>query len=193
MYEKLARCYLPVDDLLKELYKTESLEREMQFITERYGTHPVDHLVTLDLVTNKKIANVAQKYISKLLGNQEKYGYIYYLNRQRMQQRLHVRFQGVEVFVDRFDKDEIVAEMEKLASKIACKITDMTTYDITLIEIYYFFIRLVNPHLTWIAVESMINSVRGHAHLIMSPERKYSYRMEDEEEWREKSYLCAKV
>lgn len=185
MHEKLAHCYLPVDDLLKEMVETESLEREMQFITPRFGTHPVDRLVTLDLVTNKKIVNVARKYISKLLGNREKYGYIYYLYNQRMLHPLNVRFQGVEVFVDWIDKEEIVAAMEKLASEISCKMTMM--HDITMMELYYFFIRLVNPHLTWIAVESMINSVRGHAHLIMSPERKYSYRMTDDDEWKEKT------
>lgn len=190
MYEKLARCYLPVDDLLKELYETESLEREMQFVTQRSGIHPIERLVTLDLVTNRKIVNVVRKYISKLLSNKEKYGYIYYLNSQRMQVPLDVRFQGIEVFVDWIDKDEIVNVMDKLASEISCKTTLM--YEITMMEIFYFFIRLVNPHLTWIAVESMINSVRGHAHLIMSTERKYKYRIEDEDEWREKKNLCAK-
>lgn len=188
MYEKLAQCYLPVDDLLKELYEEASLEREMQFVLKRPGIHPIAYLITLDLVTNPKIVHVARKYISKLLGNKEKYGYIYYLNSQPMLIPLNVRFQGVELFVDWMDKDEIVEAMHKLANEISCKWTVM--HEITMIEIYYFFIRLMNPHLTWLAIESMINSVRGHAHLIMSTERKYKYRMEDEDEWKEKSRLC---
>lgn len=192
MHEKLAHCHLPVDDLLRELYETESLEREMLFVTHRPGIHPVERLVTLDLVTNRKIVNAARKYISKLLGDTEKYGYVYYLNGQRMQIPLNVRFQGVEVFVDWIDKDEIVNAMHKLANEVSCKTTAM--HEITMIEIYYFFIRLINPHLTWIAIESMINSVAGHAHLIMSTERKYSYRMEEEEdEWKERNRICTRA
>lgn len=79
MYEKLATCVLPVDDLLKELYEKESLHREMDYINKKLGNYPVKRLVTLDLVKNAKIDNVARKYIATLLQEKEKYGYVYFL------------------------------------------------------------------------------------------------------------------
>ena len=179
MYEKLATCFLPIDDLLKELIQKESLERELQFIKDRPSNYPVNHLVTLDLVTQPKIRNVAQKYISKLLENKEKYGYIYYLSGKKMLIPLDIHFQGAEVFVNVADKNEIQAAIERIASEFACKNTLM--YEITLMECYYFYIKLANSHLTWLAVESMLTNVKSHAHLIMSPYRKHGYRIESSE------------
>lgn len=175
MYEKLARCFLPVDVLLKEL--SESCRRELQFVADRPGIYPIKRLVTLDLVTNPKIVNVAKKYISKLLEEKEKYGYLYFLSAQRMLIPLQVRFNWSKVFVDSSDHYEIVAAMVKLADEFACKMTLL--HEITAMEIYYFFIRLANPHLSWLAVESMNNCVPSHAHLIISPDRKFSVQTDE--------------
>lgn len=192
MYEKLATCILPVDDLLKEMYETESLSREMSFVKKFAGNYPVDQLVTLDLVSHSKIKNVARKYISKLLQNKEKYGYLYFLSGQRMLIPLNIRFKGIEIFVDSADYQEIVKEMDKLASEFACKNTLM--YEITLLECYYFYIRLVNPHLTWLATESILNNVPSHHHLIISPDRKYSYRVEESNDLNEEHRaMCTKI
>lgn len=191
MYEKLSTCILPIDDLLKEMIRDESLERELQFVKTCGGMYPVKRLVTLDLVTNKKIANVARKYISKLLENKEEYGYLFFLSDQPMLIPLDVHFKGVEVFTDYANKDRIVAVMEELASEFGCKGTML--YEISLVECYYFFIRLVNPHLTWAAVDYMLNCVRLHVHLIMSPDRIFNYRIEDDE-WKEKkTWLCKRA
>lgn len=178
MFEKLSTCVLPVDDLMKELFAEESLHTEMPFINKRSGNYPVNRFVTLDLVTNPKIGNAARKYISKLLQEKEKYGYIYFLSSQRMMVPLDVRFRGVEVFCESAHRDEIASAIDKLASEFACRNTLM--FEITLMECYYFFIRLVNQHLTWLAVESILNNVRAHAHLIMSPNRKYAFRVVEE-------------
>lgn len=192
MYEKLATCILPVDDLLKEMYETESLSREMNFVKKFAGNYPVDQLVTLDLVSHTKIKNVARKYISKLLQNKEKYGYLYFLSSQRMLIPLNIRFKGIEVFVDSADYQEIVKEIDKLASEFACRNTLM--YEITLLECYYFYIRLVNPHLTWLATESILNNVSSHHHLIISPDRKYSYRVEESNDLNDENRtMCTKI
>lgn len=191
MYEKLATCILPVDDLLKEMYENESLNREMSFVKKYTGNYPVENLVTLELVTHSKIKNVARKYISKLLQNKEKYGYLYFLSGQRMLIPLNIHFKGIEVFVDSTDYPEIVSEMDKLASQFACRNTLM--FEITLLECYYFYIRLVNPHLTWLATESILNNVRSHHHLIMSPDRNYSYRIVESNDLEEEGTTCKRL
>lgn len=178
MYEKLATCVLPVDDLLKELYEQESLDRELRYIRKPLGNYPVHRLVTLDLVNNVKIGTVVRQYISKLLENKEKYGYIYFLSGQKMIIPLDVRFRGIEVFSDPSEKEEIVAAIDKLASEFACR--NILMFEITLMECFYFYIRLINPHLTWLATESLLNNMRSHVHLIMSPDRKYTFRVIEE-------------
>lgn len=190
MYEKLATCILPVDDLLKEMYETESLNRDISFVKKYAGSYPVEQFVTLDLVTHLKVKNVARKYISNLLQNKEKYGYLYFLSGQRMLIPLNIHFKGIEVFVDSIHYQEIVNEMDKLASEFACRNTLM--HEITLLECYYFYIRLVNPHLTWLATESILNNVRSHHHLIMSPDRNYSYRVEESNDMEEEKTTTCK-
>lgn len=190
MYEKLATCVLPVDDLLKDLYEKESLGREVDSMRKRSGSYPAARLITRELVRNAKIRGAARRYLSKLLQDKEKYGYVYFLSGRKMAVPLDFRFRGIEVFVDLPFRDDIVAELDKLASEFSCRNTLM--YEITMMECYYFYVRLLNPHLTWLATESILNNVKSHAHLIMSPERKHSFRVEDpnEELKDEKIMVC---
>lgn len=173
MYERLAVCRLPVDDLLSEFYGEENLEPIVKSLNLRYGKWPVQFYVSLDLVTHPKIRDVVRKYISKLLEDKERYGYVYYLSGRSLLIPLTVKFQGIEVFTEVEDRDRILKNIDELASEFACRGSMM--HEITTVEIYYFFVRLVNPKLTWLAVEYMINSLRQHVHLLMSPERKFSW------------------
>lgn len=165
MHERLSSCRLPVDNLLSELYQTESLDPIVKSITKFH--------ISLDLVNHPKLRDVARKYISKLLEDKEQYGYIYYLSGQNLLIPITVRFRGEEVFIEMEDKARIVKEIETMASEFACRGSLM--HEITMVEIYYFFIRLVNPTFSWLAVEYMINSIRQHVYLLMSPERKFSW------------------
>lgn len=177
MYEKLATCVLPVDDLLRDMYEKESLGREIDSMRKRPGNYPAARLITREMMRNSKIGSAARRYISKLLQDKEKYGYVYFLSGKKMAVPLDFRFQGTEVFIDLAFRDDIVAAMDKLASEFSCRSTLM--FEITMMECYYFYIRLLNPHLTWLATESILNNVKSHAHLIMSPDRKYAFRVED--------------
>lgn len=190
MHEKLATCVLPVDDLLKEMVEQESLDREVGSLSSRSGTYPVNRLVTLELVTHSKIGKVVRKYISTLLAEREKYGYIYFLNNQRknMMIPLNIHFQGLDVFSEYKYRVEIASVLDKLASEFACRKTLL--YEITLMECFYFYIRLVNPHLTWLATESLLNNVRSHIHLIMSPDRPFPFRTVQESEDRKDAKLA---
>ena len=173
MYERLATCRLPVDNLLSEFYQTESLEPIIKSINPRFGKWPIEHYISLDLVMHPKIRDVVRKYITKLLEDKEQYGYIYYLSNQNLLIPLTVRFQGIEVFTEHEDRDRVFKAIDELASEFGCRGSLM--HEITMVEIYYFFIRLINRKLSWLAVEYMINSIQQHVHLLMSPERKYSW------------------
>lgn len=177
MYERLAACRLPVDDLLSEIYGEESLEPVIKSLNLRHGKWPVDFYISLDLVMHPKFRDVVRKYISKLLEDKERYGYVYYLSGQSLLIPLTVKFQGIELFTEIEDRDGIVKAIEELASEFACRGSLM--HEITMVEIYYFFVRLINGKLTWLAVEYMISSVRQHAHLLMSPERKFTWKEEE--------------
>lgn len=181
MYEKLSTCVLPVDYLLQELYEKESLHYEMKRISMRSGNHPIKNLVTLDLVKNQKIGKVVRDYISTLLDKREKYGYLYYLMdiKKSMMNPLNIRFRGMEVFSNPMERDEIFSKMNELASEFACRTTLM--FEITLLECFYFYVRLANRHLTWIALESILNNVKSHIYLIMEPKRKHGF--ETDEKW----------
>ena len=171
MYERLALCHLPVDNLMWELYQTESLEPIVKSMNPRHGS--IAFYISSDLVKHPKLKDVVRKYISKLLEDRENYGYLYYLSNQNLLIPLTVRFQGIEIFTENEDKGEILKAIEELASEFALKGSQM--HEITMIEIYYFFIKLVNPNLSWLAIEYIINSVRQHVHLLMSPDRKFSW------------------
>lgn len=183
MYERLASCRLPVDELLSELVQKESLDQAIRILNPRLGKWPIEFYVSLEMVMHPKLRDAARKYISKLLEEKEKYGYIYYLSGQSLLMPLAIQFRGIELFTETEERDRITKAIEALASEFACR--SSIIYEITMVEIYYFFIRLVNPKLSWLAVEYMINSVKLHAHLLMSSERKFT--------WAEDKELDAKI
>lgn len=161
MHERLMECILPVDHLLEESY--ERLKTEM-------GS---GDKITLALVQNQKVVAEARNHILKLLTEKEKYGYLYYLADQKLLMPLTVRFKPAQQFIHAEETSQIIAKMQAIASTFACKY--MLVYEITLVELFYFFIKLKNPRYTWLAMESQINIVPLHGHLIMSLERNYHW------------------
>lgn len=157
MIEKLKKLVLPVDDLLKE-YRMCGPEKQ---------------LLTLRLVENRDVQTKAKEYIVKLLENSEQYGYLYYLYGKNLYVPLQVDLKG-ETFMECGYESRIKKELESQASHFFQ--WDNVKFRITYVELLYFYIRIVNPTLTWIALESMVQSVPYHSHLIMSPDRRYSYR-----------------
>lgn len=192
MYRRLSQCVLPVDDLLKASRRT--LDPWLRQLQRRPGLDPVQYWVTLETVTHRAVVEAATAYIDRLLQHKEQYGYPYFLLEQRMLIPLSVFCQSMTVFVDPRDQHAIETKVEELASRVARK--GEVLHEVTLVELYYFFIRLWNGHLTWLAVESMANSFGHHTHLIMSPRRKFGYRDLAEspvpEECRRTTWRCEK-
>lgn len=164
MIEKLQKLILPVDDLIKE-YRLES-----------YGCKTTSfkkNLLTLNLVQNKDIQNKARLYITQLLDDPEQYGFLYYLHDKKLYMPLQVQMKG-GTFMECGYENSIREELETQASQFYPR--EHNKFRITYVELLNFYIRLVNPTLGWIAVEYMVQCIPYHAHLIVSPDRRYSYR-----------------
>lgn len=172
MIEKLKQLYLPVDELLEEYCK--NLGSVVHLCQQCGHSDHIRYLITLSLVQNKEVVKIAYKYITKLLEEKEQYGYLYFLNDQKMFIPLIIEdFKG-DVFIDSKDKSKVKEELEKMAAHFVQKNSKM--FQITIVELLNFFIRIINPTFTWLAVENMMQCVPWHTHLIVSPDRPFSYK-----------------
>lgn len=167
MIEYLSKLKLPIDDLLQKLYKEERLEA----IVRQYMCPKKNSVVTLHLVRDNTLQRVARHYITQLLSNREKYGYLYFLSAENLRIPLAVEYKG-DLCVEQPEQVELA--LEELAQEFATVGTVM--YNITMVELLYFFIRLVKPSLSWIALDYSLQCARSHAHLIISPNRPYSWK-----------------
>lgn len=158
---KVTDMRLPVDDLITKSYRidTSKYHKFHKFL-------PFTSRVTLNLV--KEEASAARKYVLQLLQEKEQYGYLYFLNTKPLLVPLNLQF-NPELVVDPEQYDEIVAEIDRLAKMFACP--PSTLFEITRIELLYFFTLLVNEKLTWIAVDHLIRGNKSHDYLLSSPER----------------------
>lgn len=178
MIEKLSKILLPNDLLLKEYVQTYPVLQQQ---------HPKKTCgwvgsVTKDWVMDTRVQEIAKRFIARLFEKRECVGYSYHLNAQEMLKPLAVQFKW-EPFVAAEDKNQILAHIQDMADEFAC--SDTLIHDITKVELLYFYIRVANPSLSWLAVEYMLQCFPWHAHLFMSRHRKYS--------WTEERPSCPKA
>lgn len=166
MIPKLSKILLPNDFLLKEYSKTYPVLQSHHRKCSMVGS------VTRDLVLDKQVQEIAKRFISRLFEKRECVGYSYHLNAQEMLKPLTVQFKW-EPFVAAEDKNKIIGKIQDMADEFACPNTLM--HDITKVELLYFYVRVSNPSLSWLAVEYMLQCFPWHAHLFMSRHRKYSW------------------
>jgi hypothetical protein len=170
MIEKLNKLRLPVDDLMKRFRESTYPYNDHSCQKCSRNKH-VPNVVTLALIKRK--TSEAKEYVTKLLEDKERYGYLYYLNGKKMRVPLEVQF-NAEFFVDCQEEDDVLKALEAIAARFAQRDTDM--FEITKVELLYFFIRLINPRLSWMAVEHMLQCVKDQGHLIASKHRPHSWR-----------------
>lgn len=156
MISYLTQLKLPVDHLVRKLCREEHLES--------LARHPV---VTLRLVKDPTLQRVARQYITKLLNFRELYGYLYFLNTKRLRKPLTIDYKS-----EGFAEPLVDEALQELAREFS---TDPLFQDITRVELLYFCILLVRPSLSWLAIEAQLQCVPCHAHLLMSPDRPYSW------------------
>lgn len=171
--QHLANSYLPIDKLIHEFRLGLIGINYHKHFTKWTSNKMVFHsYITLSFIKNPEVRKSVQSYISKLISFKKEYGYLYYLNTQKLIVPLknNLTFNPEFVF-DPANYTEITEEINSLANQFGCPTTNSTFYDITLIEILYYLTILVNPHLNWITVDFVLRGNRTHDYLISSKDR----------------------
>lgn len=155
---------IPTDNLIDEF---RAQLKDVQKYTKFHSIKPFQSYVTLSLIYYVG-ETYAQKYIIKLLNEQEKYGYLYYLYYKNLKLPLDIKFNSY-FLLDREDSHRIIHEINKI-SRIFYSTNDFR-YEITRLELLYFYTLLINPFLTWVALDYLVKGNRLHSFLIASPNR----------------------
>lgn len=155
---------IPTDNLIDEF---RAQLKDVQKYTKFHNIKPFQSYITLSLIYY--VGEIyAQKYIMKLLNDQEKYGYLYYLYYKNLKLPLDIKFNSY-LLLDREDSGRITYEINKIAKSFYS--TSDFRYEITRLELLYFYTLLVNPFLTWITLDYLVKGNRLHSYLIGSPNR----------------------
>lgn len=160
-------------DLLKDI-KTPNdkyisiLRNSLTVVSKPSKIAPFQNCITLKFIKNKHVRLAADVYIKDLL-KKEVLGVLYNANKHCLIVPLNLEFNG-DMVLDVNDKNDILNEMDALAEQ-HFKPWD-SNFEITKIELLYFFVLLLNPHLNWITVDFVLGCNRLHAYLVTSPRRK---------------------
>lgn len=165
MIEGLRQLDLPNDHLIRHLRKDLG---DHIVCSQNLRCRSSIKTITLELVQNPRVVQTAKMYIDRLLKNKLEYGYLYYLQEQPLFLKLDVQFNG-EVVIECARYDQVVEVIDNLAKEWACVNTRM--YDITRLELLYFFTLLMNPIFNWIQIDFLVQGTKGYAHLIAAPNR----------------------
>lgn len=169
--QQLEESYLNTDALIYEYRRSISDIYKHKHITKYNRNRIIFHsYITLALVRDQKVRKSVEQYITDLLSYKEKYGFLYFLNTQKLLVPLHLVFNG-ELVIDPSQYTEIKNEIHNLASLFSCPDKNILFFKITLIEILYFLTILVNPHLNWITVDYILRGNKTHDYIISAKDR----------------------
>lgn len=167
MIEELRQLMLPNDELIQHIRNKTPLNWSLV----PYSAYkPFKRRITLEVVQNPVILQAARDYIGHLLRNKQEYGYLYYLTTKPLFIKFDVKF-NPELAIECRRYDQVVEKIEELAREFACKETLM--YEITRLELLYFFLLFLNEDINWIMVDYFLqgSNTKGHGHLIAAPSR----------------------
>lgn len=167
MIPQLRQLDLPNDQLIQLMRKRHRMDIEKEIPTCK-TMQPFTKRITLELVKCPTVQQMAKTYIEHLLKNKNDCGYLYFLINQPLFVKLDIRFNG-EMAIQCSRRDEIVTIIEDLAKTWARENTML--YEVTRLELLYFLVLLINPHLNWVAVDFLLKGTRNHTHLIVAPHR----------------------
>lgn len=159
-FDTLKKNYLAIDRLIEKEYRDKL--NVCRYI-KKHNFYPFTSLVTLELVRDAEVKRAAREYIYRLMSNKEKYGFLYFLNTQRLIVPLNLQFNG-ELVIDSLDYEAIISEIENIGKDIISQ--SFILREITRIELLYFYTMLVNPHLNWITLDYLVRGNRSHDYLI---------------------------
>lgn len=117
--------------------------------------------ITLRLVLDFKVG--AKNHIDMLMNNSLQYGTFYYMTKQVLFNMLYIDCLSFPLIVQE-EKDCIMKEIQIIALKYFKKGT--VFYDITCLELLYFFALLVNPTFNWITIDYISKCNKMHQYVI---------------------------
>lgn len=117
--------------------------------------------ITLQLVLDFKIG--AKNHIETLMNNSLQYGTLYYMTKKVLFNMLYIDCSSFPLIVQE-EKDCIMKEIQTLALKYFKRGT--LFYDITCLELLYFFALLVNPTFNWITIDYISKCNKMHQYVI---------------------------
>lgn len=162
----LKHSNLPIDSLIQSFRADLKACQHVKF----HKFHNFTSYVTLSLVSDSNVVRAAKNYIVELIRDKEKYGILYLLNTKKLVVPLHPTFNS-ELVVDPDHFNEIVSKIDEVAKDFSCPQKTSQFYEITRIELLYFFTLLVNTHLNWIMLDHILRCNRTHDYLIAAPSR----------------------
>ncbi|GFQ74275.1 uncharacterized protein TNCT_103221 [Trichonephila clavata] len=178
MIKYLQKLWLPNDELIAHIRRNHHLDPSL---FPRYTTpKPFERRITFDIVQNKYVVAAAKEYIEHLLKNKEEYGYLYHLMKQNLYIQFDVKFNG-ELAIECARYDQVVEAIDELAREWACKNSLM--YEVTRLELLYFFILLMNPEINWATVDFLLQGTKGHAHLIAARAKQLSEKLSKQQKF----------
>lgn len=156
----------PPDELIRVLRSNFDISK----LIKVHRFQPFSSYVTQALVSDPQVVTLAKRYIIELMRNKERYGFLYLLNSQRLLIPLNLNFNG-ELVIDPENHEIIHAMIQEIAKDFTCPSIHNLTYEITKIELLYFFTLFVNIHLNWITVDNILKCNKVHSYLMSAPER----------------------
>lgn len=162
--EYLRDKLLPIDILIKDKYRNQC--NLSNYIKPHKSLKNVNY-VTWKLVQDYE--ETANDYIVYLIQHERTHGYLYFLRKQQMLIPLTINY-NADLIVDPANNEDIRNKIDDIAAKFGCVNSKM--YDITRLELIYFFTLLVNPNLNWITLDYLIRGNRFHSYLLGAPNRK---------------------
>lgn len=117
--------------------------------------------ITLQLVLDFGI--LAKSHIDELIHNTLQYGSLYELARMTKFNNINVDYATFPL-IHQEKRVEIMEEIKSIASKFYS--LDTLFFNITCLEILYFFALLVNPTYNWITIDYLSHGNKNHQYII---------------------------
>lgn len=162
----LKDLFIPNDKYISII--REPLLTEIEKCKWSFGT-PFRKCITLELLKNTLVRRAADVYMKDLIKHDSVLGIFYHANKQCLLVSLKLEFRAGDAIVDKDNTNDIFDEIDILAEMYS-KPWDLN-FEITKIELLYFFALLINPHLNWVTVDFLLGCNKSHAYFVVSPHR----------------------
>lgn len=118
--------------------------------------------ITLQLVLDFSI--LAKTHIHELINNMLQYGTLYQLAKTSKFNNLHIDYSTFPL-IEQEKREEIMKQIKFIVSQYYSP-SNLLFYNITYLEILYFFALLVNPSYNWITIDYLSQGNKSHQYLI---------------------------